>query len=248
MGSAPGVLLQRSPKRVGRPIHRRSARSAATGHPLWDCPVCRRSARARDLAPARLGPSVSRSASSVTLPQLDWSRPSRARTSARTRCAHPGKANTASANRGSAPSVLGTDIAGTPYPRVPSRLGLPWSRTLTWRHCCTLRRPPLAAACPRRNGTVAACRSRQRGTIVQLANSSQVSFPNIPSHTRHFRSLSRGDKDACPHRRRKPSVPCRVRLPKPGSFPVSPSNFVVYIEGRRATCSSTSTPFPGSPA
>ena len=179
------------------------------------CPSHRRSARARDLAPARLGPSVSRSASSVTLPQLDWSRPSRARTSARTRCAHPGKANTASANRGSAPSVLATDTAGTPHPRVPSLLGLPWSRTLTWRHCCTLCRPPLAAACPRRNGTVAACRSRQRGTIVQLATSSQVSFPNIPSHTRHFRSLSRGDKDACPHRRRKPSVPCRVRLPKP---------------------------------
>ena len=83
-----------------------------------------------------------------------------------------------------------------------------------WRHCCTLSQAPLAAACPRHNGTVAACRSGQRGTVVQLSNISQVSFPTIPSHTHYFRSLSRRDKDACPDRRRKPSTPCRVHLPK----------------------------------
>ena len=43
--------------------------------------------------------------------------------------AHPGKASTASEPCGSASSVLGTDIAGTPYPRVPSLLGLLWRCT-----------------------------------------------------------------------------------------------------------------------
>ena len=38
--------------------------------------------------------------------------------------AHPGEAITASETRGSASSVLGTDIAGIPYPRVLSLLGL----------------------------------------------------------------------------------------------------------------------------
>ena len=65
----------------------------------------------------------------ATLPQLDWGRPSRVRTSARTRCAHPGKANTASETHGSASSVLGTDTAGIPYPRVLSLLGLLWRCT-----------------------------------------------------------------------------------------------------------------------
>jgi len=43
--------------------------------------------------------------------------------------AHPGEASTASETRGSASSVLGTDIAGIPYPRVPSLLGLLWRCT-----------------------------------------------------------------------------------------------------------------------
>ena len=78
-GSAPDGLLQRSPKNAGRPIHRRSARSAAPGHSLCDCPVLRRETRARDLAPARPGPSSPRAREFCDLaPSFDWSRPSRA--------------------------------------------------------------------------------------------------------------------------------------------------------------------------
>ena len=127
----PTAIQRPTPRRREVSRHKaRGTRSVPRG-----CPSRRRSARARDLAPVSPGAvQPAYRASSMTLPRLDWGRPSRARTSARTRCAHPGKASTASEPRGSAPSVLGTETAGTPYPRVPSHLGLLWLCTPAHRH------------------------------------------------------------------------------------------------------------------
>jgi len=106
------------------------------------CPSLYRSALARDLAPASTGAVLL----ALGRPPVPGG-------------AHPGEASTASETRGSAPSVLGTDTAGTPYPRVPSLLGLLWLCTPAHRHTWTWTGMPergssrtirTTAQCPRR--------------------------------------------------------------------------------------------------